>query len=433
MTKRSLSEAANDILRSQATSNQDKFGVGKGNLPSNPEDMGGADPIDKIAGGYEYDPENSGVAKADDAGPRAKPPGKVGLDKGELKRFANPKAKTPKEVSGEGDWDEGAASERDLSEEPVDEEVVEEEAIDEEDGGHSKFETDTSKSDGEYDGEELDSEAGDQKIPDAEPVSDQVKSYFKDKKAISSFNVKEDIDAIFSGESLSEDFKAKASKIYEAAVIAAATEASVEICESIEEQYADYLDVISEEIRSSLSEQVDDYLNYMVEEWVKENEVAVESGIKSELTEDFINGLKSLFAEHYIDIPNDKVDVVEELAAEVNELNTKLNEEISRSVEARKELNEYRKLEALHEACDGLTETQADKLCSLAESVEFTSPEEFTENVMTLRESYYPSKTPVKKIQQLDEESVEGDERGVLDESDEMNIYAKAISKTRNA
>ena len=197
-------------------------------------------------------------------------------------------------------------------------------------------------------------------------------------------DMKEDIDALLQGEDLSEEFVSKATTIFEAAVTSRVTEIAEELQVELQEQFSDAIDHLKEEFTTK----IDDYLNYMVEEWMKENELAIESGLRTEIVEDFIGGMRNLFAEHYIDIPEEKVDVVSELAAKVEELEEKLNEEMHRSIQFKKEINEHKRLEALQTVCEGLTQTQVEKLKSLAETVEFTTEEEFAEKLETLKEAY---------------------------------------------
>jgi hypothetical protein len=142
----------------------------------------------------------------------------------------------------------------------------------------------------------------------------------------------------------------------------------------------------------------------MVEEWMKENQIAIEKGLRAEIVEDFIGGLRNLFVEHYIDIPADKVDVVEELTTKVEELEASLNEEINRGVELVKSLNEQKKIEAIYTACEGLSQTQVEKLKSLAENVEFTTEEEFAAKLSTLKESYFKAEVKVADNSALDDE-----------------------------
>ena len=198
-------------------------------------------------------------------------------------------------------------------------------------------------------------------------------------------DMSEHIEALFAGEELSEEFKEKATAIFEAAV----SQKIEEEIAALEEAYAETLEEHIEQIQEELSSNVDDYLNYVVEQWVSENEVAIEAGLRSELTEDFISGLRNLFAEHYIDIPEDKVSVVEEMGSKVSELEEKLNEEIERNVQLTQYLNESKHNEIVAELCEGLTSTQAAKLRSLSEGLEFTSVNEFAQKVNILRENYF--------------------------------------------
>jgi hypothetical protein len=247
------------------------------------------------------------------------------------------------------------------------------------------------------------------------------------KKMISKEKMKEDIDALLSGENLSEEFVTKASTIFEAAVIARAEEVIAEAEVALQEQF----EAAVEEIKEDLAAKVDDYLNYMVEEWMNENEVAIERGLRAEIVEDFIGGLRNLFVEHYIDIPADKVDVVEELTTKVEELEASLNEQINRGVELTKELNEQKKIEAIYTACEGLTQTQVEKLKSLAEGVEFTTDNEFASKLETLKESYFKAEVKVAETSALDEVLVEEEKKAVTKSEDpSMEIYAKTISQT---
>ena len=239
-------------------------------------------------------------------------------------------------------------------------------------------------------------------------------------------DMKEHIEALFQGEELSEEFKQKAETIFEAAV---KQKVEQEVAR-IQEAYAETLDEQVQEITENLSSNVDDYLNYVVEQWVNENEVAIEAGLRTELTEDFITGLRQLFAENYIDIPEDKVSVVEELGTKVEELEKKLNEEIDRNVKLNKSLNESKRFEILVDACDGLTTTQTEKLKSLAEGVEFTTANEFTTKVKTLRENYFPATVNADKV--LDKVEAEVAQSGkVLNEeiSGPMAAYVRTLGK----
>ena len=241
--------------------------------------------------------------------------------------------------------------------------------------------------------------------------------------------MKEDMDALFTGENLSEEFVSKATTIFEAAVIARAEEVIAEA----EAELMDQFEAAIEEVKEDLAAKVDDYLNYMVEEWVKDNEIAIEKGLRAEIVEDFITGLKGLFEEHYIDIPADKVDVVEELTSKVEELEEAYNEQIKSAIEMKKELNEHKKFEAIYAACEGLTQTQVEKMKSLAESIEFTTEDEFTEKMETLKESYFKNPVVSADSSALDDEVQIEEEKKVAKSSDPlMEVYSKAISQTVN-
>jgi len=246
------------------------------------------------------------------------------------------------------------------------------------------------------------------------------------KKMISKEKMKEDMDALLSGENLSEEFVTKATTIFEAAVIARAEEVIVEA----EEQLMEEFEIAVEAIKEDLAAKVDAYLNYMVEEWMQDNELAIQSGLKAEITEEFLTGLRDLFIEHHIDIPEDKVDIVEELAAQLEATEAVLNEEIARGVELKQALNEQKKFEAIYTACEGLSQTQVEKMKSLAEGVDFTTEEEFTTKLETLKESYFKSDVKVASTDALDDEVLIEEEKKSLKSNDsEINFYAKTISQ----
>ena len=238
--------------------------------------------------------------------------------------------------------------------------------------------------------------------------------------------MKEDVDALFADDStISEDFKSKAATIFEARV----TDRVQQIEEQIESKYAGMLEEAVQAIQADLTEKVDDYLNYVVEQWMEENQIAIESSLRSEITEDFISGLRGLFAEHYIDVPEDKVDLVDELAGQVEDLETKLNEEIQRGIEAKKALVESVKKEITHEVCEGLTDTQVEKIKSLAESVEFSTEDEYKSKLETIRENYFPSGVKKADEKQLHEE-IETDETKAVATDAFVAAVSKAITRT---
>jgi hypothetical protein len=239
-------------------------------------------------------------------------------------------------------------------------------------------------------------------------------------------SIKEDVDAIFADETISEDFRSKVSTIFEARV----NDRILQIQEELEGHYASMLEEAVESIKNELTEKVDDYLNYVVEQWMNENELAIESGLRAELSEEFIAGLRNLFAEHYIDVPAEKVDLVDELAGKVEELESKLNEEIEQNIQFAKAIVESRKSEVTREVCEGLTTTQFEKIKSLVESVDFSTEEEYKEKVETIRENYFPSGVKKADAQQLHEQVEDTGEKKVIADPF-VAAVSQAISKTK--
>jgi hypothetical protein len=246
---------------------------------------------------------------------------------------------------------------------------------------------------------------------------------------VEELDLTEDINALFADDStISEEFKSKVATIFEARVLDRITQ----IQEEIESRYATQLEEAVEEIKSDLTTKVDDYLNYVVEQWMGENQIAIESGLRSELTEEFIAGLRNLFAEHYIDVPSEKVDLVDELASKVEELEGKLDEEIERGISYAKALVESRKNELTREVCEGLTVTQAEKIKSLAEGVEFSTEDEYKAKLETIRENYFPSGVKKADEQDLHEQVEETAEQKVISDPF-VAAVSQAISKTKKA
>ena len=240
--------------------------------------------------------------------------------------------------------------------------------------------------------------------------------------------MKEDVDALFADDStISEEFKSKVSTIFEARV----EDRVSQIQEQIETEYAGMLEEAIETVKADLTEKVDDYLSYVVEQWMEENQIAIESGLRAELTEDFIGGLRNLFAEHYIDVPAEKVDLVDELAGKVEELESKLNEEIERGVSYAKALVESRKNEIAREVTEGLTATQAEKIKSLAESVEFSTEDEYKSKLETIRENYFPSGAKKATEDQLNEQFEDTDTEKKVINDPFVAAVSQAISKTK--
>ena len=251
------------------------------------------------------------------------------------------------------------------------------------------------------------------------------------KKEDLNLDVKEDMDAIMSGEELSEEFKTKAATIFEAAVSAKVISEVNERVEALEEEFNKEIQEAKEEYKSNMSEKVDGYLNYVVEEWMKENELAVERGIRSELVEDFMTGLKNLFQEHYIDIPEEKVDLVDDLFEKVEDLEKQLDETVNNSVEMKKELAEYKKQDTLREVSEELADTEKEKLQKLSEGVDYEDSEQYKEKLEVIKENYFPKgeDTP----QPLTEEVENNESEELVEEIDaSVRFYAERLKRNNN-
>ena len=266
---------------------------------------------------------------------------------------------------------------------------------------------------------------------DATPEGDTGKIGKKKKKikiSMPEINVKEDIDALVEGEELSEEFKTKASTIFEAAVHQKVMEIATVKIDELEKEYQTNLQEEIVSFRDELTEKVDGYLNYVVEEWMKENEIALDSSLKSELTEEFMTGLKTLFTEHYIEVPDEKVDIVESLYDKVEELEEKLNSQIDDNVQVTSELNEYRKDKILEEVCEDLADTQSEKMKSLVEGVSYEDDKDDFENkIKTIKESYFPNQT--KQDANVEQESDDSPTEETPEMSNIMEAYSKAIAR----
>ena len=238
-------------------------------------------------------------------------------------------------------------------------------------------------------------------------------------------DIKADVKALFGNEDLSEEFKDKAATIFEAAVVTKINEHIDIYNTTVQSSYEDDVKSIKEE----MAEKMDSYMDYVVEQWADDNKLAVEQGLKNELVEDFMKGLKGLFEEHYIDIPEEKVDVVEELAAKNEELQSQLNAEIERNVEIKKDLDENSKDKMVDTVSEGLTETQKEKFKTLAEGIDFSNKETYQKKLETIKESYFVEET------QKEVTSPIGDTEEPLDEEikqpkGSMAGYVNAISRT---
>jgi hypothetical protein len=242
------------------------------------------------------------------------------------------------------------------------------------------------------------------------------------------FNIEEDVNALLAGEELSEEFQEKARTIFEAAIKSRVAE----IKESLQESYAAALVEELDAIKSQLTERVDSYLEYVADEWFQENALAVEHGLKTEMTESFLVGMKSLFEDHYVTIPEDRYDVIESMVDKLDEMEEKLNEQIERNVALNRRLAESVADVIFAEVAEGLALSQKDKLASLAENVEFDSEADYREKLVTLRESYFPSNTGTQRstTENLSEE-VTTSEKEALNEhiSPMMAAYLETLSR----
>jgi hypothetical protein len=242
-------------------------------------------------------------------------------------------------------------------------------------------------------------------------------------------SVKEDVEEMFSGSDLSEEFKEKASTLFEAAVSARIITETARL----EEEFELALSEAVEEINEELTNKVDSYLDYVVENWMQENEVAIESTLRNELMGEFVEGLKNLFAEHYIDIPNEKVDVVESLANKVEELETALDETINQNVEMRKAFIEVEKKEVFESYLENLALSQQEKFAALAEGIDFDGDlEVYAKKLAIIKENYFASekKAPVSSNIETETFEIEESTNGNVSIDPVVNKYAQAISKT---
>ena len=237
-------------------------------------------------------------------------------------------------------------------------------------------------------------------------------------------DIEEDVNALFGGEDLSEEFKEKAKLVFETALNSKVSE----VKEALEAKYSETLEERIAEEKASLSERVDNYLEYVADEWFSENALAVEQGLKTDMTESFLNGMRSLFEEHYVTIPDDKYDVLESMVEKLDYMESKLNEQIEKNVGLNRRLGESVANGILESVSEGLASTQKEKLASLSESVEFESEESYREKLATLRESYFSSKakSPAAKSDTISE-GVDNAE-GVGSPTGSMAAYMKTLS-----
>ena len=269
----------------------------------------------------------------------------------------------------------------------------------------------------------------DEKKKEVSEVADKEKEAKKEmmtaKDKVKNMDMKEDVAALTEGEELSEEFKQKAATVFEAAVKAKL----VEEIENLEGEYETKVNEKVSEVKEEIVDKVDAYLNYVVEEWMKENELAIEKGLRNEITEDFIGGLKSLFESHYINVPQEKYDVIESQAAEIEKLKEDINKSMEKNIELNQKIAESTREDIIKDVSSDLAATEVDKLKGLAEGIEYKDAESFRKSVETLKNSYYP------KAKASDTESNEVAEQNAgssnVNLSESMAAYTAAISKSK--
>ena len=259
-------------------------------------------------------------------------------------------------------------------------------------------------------------------VAEAETTEEEVVSeeeVTETEEIVAEYNVEEDVNALLAGEELSEEFQEKARTIFETAI-------NAKVASIKEELEAKYEEKFVEEVASakeSLAERVDSYLEYVADEWFEENALAVEAGLKTEMTESFLEGMKGLFEEHYVSIPEDKYDVLESMVEKLDDMETKLNEQIEKNITLNGRLSEATAEGIFESVSDGLASTQKEKLASLSESVEFESESQYREKLEMLKESYFSTKAPVAKSETLSE----GVDQSPEFHSDSMSAYLRTL------
>lgn len=332
--------------------------------------------------------------------------------------IAEDEVKSEEVVAEEATTDEEFA--QIVESEDATEEVVAEEAEEIEEAKKETKESEMSDDEEEEDEEEMSEAKKVKEEDDMEDDAEEDEEEEMEEQVELEVDVAEDVAAMFEGQDLSEEFKSKAVTIFEAAVAAKAKEHVAKVEEkrmaSIAEEVATFKD--------ELTEKVDGYLDYVVEQWMKDNEIAIEKGLKAELVEDFLGGLKNLFMEHYIDVPEEKVDVLEEQATEIEELKTKLAEQIEAGVEQKKILDKFAAQEVLASVTEGLALTEAEKVASLAEGVEFVDADQYREKLETIKESYFPKVKATGNPEDTVSEMV-------VETTDAMAAYASALQRMK--
>ena len=424
---KSLQATVQQVITKAITSPTDAkvdFAQGVNHITGDPQQKsaGAADPMPTLKAEKEADKEKETVAAAYEADEK-----KDEKEKEDMKEVADKKDDEKKDEVKEGELPAGLKKyldkKNDKSEEKEDEKKDVKEVADKEKEKEVKEVADKDK---EKEVKEV-ADKEDEKKKEVSEVADKEKEVKKEtaKDKVKDMDMKEDVAALTDDEDLSEEFKQKASTIFEAAVKAKL----VEEIEKLEGEYETKVDEKVSEVKEEIVDKVDAYLNYVVEEWMKENELAIEKGLRNEITEDFIGGLKSLFESHYINVPQEKYDVIESQAAEIEKLKEEVNRSIEKNIELNQKIAESTREEIIKDVSSDLAATEVDKLKGLAEGIEYKDADSFRKSVETLKNSYYP------KAKASDTESNEVAEQNAgspsVNLSESMAAYTAAISKSK--
>jgi len=436
---KSLQATVQQVMNKAITSPTDAkvdFAQGVNHITGDPQQKsaGAADPMPTLKAEKEADKEKETVAAAYEADEK-----KDEKEKEDMKEVADKKDDEKKDEVKEGELPAGLKKyldkKNDKSEEKEDEkkDVKEMSHADkkdhkEEDEKKKEDVKEVAEKDKEKEVKEV-ADKEDEKKKEVSEVADKEKEAKKEmmtaKDKVKNMDMKEDVAALTEGEELSEEFKQKAATVFEAAVKAKL----VEEIENLEGEYETKVNEKVSEVKEEIVDKVDAYLNYVVEEWMKENELAIEKGLRNEITEDFIGGLKSLFESHYINVPQEKYDVIESQAAEIEKLKEDINKSIEKNVELNQKIAESTREDIIKDVSSDLAATEADKLKGLAEGIEYKDADSFRKSVETLKNSYYP------KAKASDTESNEVAEQNAgssnVNLSESMAAYTAAISKSK--
>ena len=408
--EKTIEELEAEVLAELEEASQPSDSGGKADAPqkvkdevNDEEDLGGADPEAKVEKGADEDRKEKAIGKKASASAKSV--------SGDAQQKSAGKADGPQKLAASHEPEGEVVSEAKITKAQALEQIgkMKKSEIEEMLAGHAaKLE-----------------EAGNAKSEEELAALEAEKNAIEEK--IKSINVKEDVDALIAGEDLSEEFKNKAATIFEAAVKSKIRSEVVRM----EEGYSVALSEATETIKEGLSTKVDDYLGYVVEEWMKENELAVERGLKGEIAEDFIVGLKQLFEDHYIDVPDEKYDVLEAQSTKIAELEEKLNGMIEENVEKKKVVESLTREQITSEVSYDLASTEAEKFKSLTEDVDFVSEDSFRAKLDTLKESYFPKTLGETQSFVFDDENSETAQD--IDTTDSIRAYMSAISRSKSA